>query len=124
MNLPLAIFGVAVAALCIWLGVRIVNRQKRPGRRFWMATTLAILFVVYPLSIGPACRFYEDGLLDARSVWLAYRPLTWLFYRGPAPVGQAIGWWVRIFRSADRAASSSPPDPICIEWHLQHPGVQ
>jgi hypothetical protein len=99
-----------------------MNDRKKPGAAFWTAV-LVVVLGLYVGSFGPACRIYEDGYLDARSVWLAYRPLTWLFYRGPQPVCTAIGSWVRLFRSPDRAAGSSPPDPICIEWHVQNPGV-
>jgi hypothetical protein len=44
--------GVAFAALCVWLGVRIFNRRERWAK--WTAVALAAV-VAYPLSIGPVC---------------------------------------------------------------------
>jgi hypothetical protein len=50
MALALSILGVAFAAFCVWLTVRIVNRRER-----WAKWTLAgvALPVVYLLSVGP-----------------------------------------------------------------------
>jgi hypothetical protein len=65
-------FGVAFAAVCIWLAVRIVNRRER-----WAKWTLAVVVtvpVLYVASFGPVCWWisrYGD------SEWLpdVYRPV-------------------------------------------------
>ena len=49
MALALLIFGVASAAFCVWLTVRIVNRQERWAKR--TAVSLVLLLVGYsPIS--------------------------------------------------------------------------
>ena len=68
--------GVASAAICVWLGMRIVNRRERWAKR--MAVALAALLLEYPLSIGPAhCLVW-----NANTAWLrktadvVYSPLA------------------------------------------------
>jgi multisubunit Na+/H+ antiporter MnhE subunit len=47
MDLALSIFGVAFAALCVWLTVRIINRRER-----WAKWTLAAALVMgCPLAV-------------------------------------------------------------------------
>ena len=47
MALALSIFGVAFAAFCVWLTVRIVNRRER-----WAKWTLAVALIVgCPLAV-------------------------------------------------------------------------
>ena len=46
-----AVLGVAYAALCVWLMVRIVNRRERWAK--WTAVGLVALSVLYVLSSGP-----------------------------------------------------------------------
>jgi hypothetical protein len=69
------VLGVAVAALVVWLTVRIVNWRERWAKR--TALALAMLLAGYPLSFGPACwmtsRF--GSLYPAFGV--TYRPLVW-----------------------------------------------
>jgi hypothetical protein len=47
-----AVAGIGIAAFCVWLTVRIINRRERWAKR----TALALVFalVLYPLSVGPA----------------------------------------------------------------------
>jgi 4-amino-4-deoxy-L-arabinose transferase-like glycosyltransferase len=49
MNVALAIFGVGISASCIWLGVRIFNRQEPLA--IWAAIIIALLFYVAGLII-------------------------------------------------------------------------
>jgi hypothetical protein len=53
MGIAISIFGIAYAAFCIWLTVRIVNRRERWAKR--LAVGLALLLIAYPVSFGPAC---------------------------------------------------------------------
>ena len=39
--------------------------------------------LLYGLSFGPACRLCQEGYFDDRQTWIAYRPMTWLYVRGP-----------------------------------------
>lgn len=62
MALVLSIFGIAFAASCVWLTVRIVNRREK-----WATWTLAFtvtgLPTLYVLSFGPACYFLRQELI-------------------------------------------------------------
>ncbi len=45
------IMGVAFAAFCVWLTVRIVNRRERWAK--WIAIAMVLTTVLYVLSSGP-----------------------------------------------------------------------
>jgi hypothetical protein len=65
--------GVVFAAVCIWLGVRIVNRRERWAK--WMLAGVVGLPMLYVLSFGPACWI-------ASRIWVGfalvpYRPIAW-----------------------------------------------
>ena len=64
------------AAFCVWLVVRIINRQERWAK--WTAATMIALLVAYPLSFGPA-HWYENSRhlqrLTLNRVRLLYAPL-------------------------------------------------
>lgn len=54
MIFVLSTLAAALAAFCVWLTVRIVNRRERWAK--WTAVGLAVLVLTgYPLSFGPAC---------------------------------------------------------------------
>jgi len=54
MAIALSIIGAALAAFCVWLTVRIVNRRERWAR--WTALSLPIVLpLLYVFSFGPAC---------------------------------------------------------------------
>jgi hypothetical protein len=75
MTMLLAILGFAFAAICVWFGVRLVNRRQRWAKRLTVA--LVVVLVGYPLSIGPA----DLVIRTTQSRWLreagdiACRPL-------------------------------------------------
>ncbi|HEY3965270.1 MAG TPA: hypothetical protein VGM05_12015 [Planctomycetaceae bacterium] len=87
MALALSIFGVGFAAFCVWLAVRIVNRRERWAK--WTAIALAILLVVYPLSMGVSFRLlkWSGGDPNKTSGWSIYRavyaPIIWVYDYGP-----------------------------------------
>ena len=45
------IIGVAYAAACVWIGVRLFNRRERWTK--WTAVALAVMPTMYVLSSGP-----------------------------------------------------------------------
>src|SRR5690349_8338329 len=56
-----SLLGVALAAYAIWLSVRIVNvRDRRAIRR---AILLVLVFIAYPLSMGPLLWLGNHGFL-------------------------------------------------------------
>ena len=57
MSIVLAAIGVAFAAFCVWLGVRIFNRRERWAK--WTALAIAAVLAAYPLGIKPAVWLME-----------------------------------------------------------------
>jgi len=75
------VIGVACAAFCLWLTVRIVNRRER-----WAKRTLATIVIgsfVYPLSAGPMFWVNEHALGESQIVYAIYQPLFWVAEHGP-----------------------------------------
>ena len=80
MAIALAIFGVAFAAFCVWLAVRIINRREKWTK--WTAAVYIVLMVlvVYPLSFGPVVSLaHHDYLSDdlQRIAAAVYSPIVW-----------------------------------------------
>ncbi len=83
--------GMALAAFCIWLAVRIINRRERWAK--WLAAGLMLL-ALYPLSFGPACWLTSQSqppFVPPRFMYV-YWPLGNLVEDGSA-VAPAIVWW-------------------------------
>ena len=79
MSIVLPAVGIAFAAFCVWLAVRIINRRER-----WAKWTLAAAIgtpALYVASFGPACwvssRMNTES--EAPVISIVYRPLTWTF---------------------------------------------
>ncbi len=97
--------GVVLAALCIWLTVRIVNRRER-----WAKRTLAALIVLMPIfylaSFGPECWWFavtvrqvEGGPpfgSNAAYASRAYWPIGWAVDRYPS-LRPIIAGYSRLF---------------------------
>src|SRR5579872_6401276 len=115
MVILLSALGVAIGAFCVWLIVRIVNRRERWAK--WTAVVLIVVFVVYPLSIGPACWLERRGWIPRRVTDCAYAPLFYLVRLGATegtfirigPFGGVIVWYVLLWES--RAGKAVPFDP-------------
>jgi hypothetical protein len=100
MAAAMSIFGIAFAAFCVWLTVRIANRRERWVKRT-AATLMVVLVVGYPLSIGPfvwlcANEYLSDASADlvARSI---YGPVTWLYEQGPQSIHDVLDWYVSLW---------------------------
>ncbi len=84
----LPVLGVMVPAFAVWVAVRIVNRGKKQGKRFWLTVFLAAALVTYSLSVGPAMwladniDFISDEQLNS-TVDFIYAPLDWLSEQSP-----------------------------------------
>jgi len=112
MATALSIFGVAFAAFCIWLTVRIVNRRERWAK--WTLTMAAGLPMLYVASFGP-------------SVWIVSRQYDFTQdpnWREP-PWLNRIYWLLARAMSAENAVDSAltfyarlaaPEDLIVFVW--------
>lgn len=92
--------GVAFAACCVWLVVRMANRRKNPGVAFWASVALVL---GYPLSFGPACWWLSEPLplqaiphLTVRKAPWPYGPIGWIAGHTPRPLNLAINWFATI----------------------------
>lgn len=98
MTIAFAIFGVAFSALCVWLGVRIVNRRER-----WAKWTLAGVLgmpVLYVASFGPACWWFSQPVelpfvgMKARRPPAIYSPIGWTARRfGTGNIQRLANWY-------------------------------
>ena len=79
----LAVLAVAVAAFCVWLGVRIINRRERWAKR--TAVVFAVL-VAYSLSVWPALWISSRTAAPHTRILAAYRPLAWAYWKMPESV--------------------------------------
>ena len=94
MAITLSIIGIAFAAICVWLTVRVVNRRER-----WAKWTLAITVampVLYMLSLGPL-------------IWLGARGVMYSGY----------GDHLRIYGTPARVAHDYGPEPVrrALRWY-------
>jgi hypothetical protein len=98
--------GVAYAAFCVWLTVRIVKQRER-----WAKRTLAAVVclpVLYVLSIGPVAWLNTRHRMPksvSRAIKHVHDPIDWLMAHAPRPVDHAIRWYAQLWY-----ASASPPD--------------
>ena len=106
-------FSFGLAALAIWLLVRVINRRRRISATFWAVGVLAMI-VAYPLSFGPACWVNERTDANTGLISAAFYPIIRLANRSsrvsamalwyaalgaregstPSFYGDEIGWWV------------------------------
>jgi len=88
-----AILGISLAAFCVWLAVRLVNRRERWAK--WTGLVIGIALIGYPLSIGPA-----GWLLNRDGTPLRIQLAALAFYKPLRLVVRNAPWSVRI--AADR----------------------
>jgi hypothetical protein len=107
MTILLSVLATAVAAICIWLGIRVFNRRERWAKRSAVAL-LAMSPVLYVLSIGPVAGLHTRHLLsdsakDATERF--YYPIEWIGENGPEPVGQVLMWYSQLWWNSESRES-------------------
>ena len=111
--------GVAFAAVCLWLTVRIINRRERWAKR--TLATVVVLPVLYVLSFGPTCWVYsrvagEDDAAEWVKTDFIYAPLlrVWRFHNGI--FSDAIDWYANVGAAVEVQAATemnaSDTDPV------------
>jgi hypothetical protein len=101
MALALLIFGVACAAFCVWLTVRVVNRRER-----WAKWTLNVmgLPVLYVGSFGPFIWLSDHQLLtDGTSLPVVSRVYVPIIFAGRVSYTFrcAMDWYVSFWSDFD-----------------------
>ena len=93
-----SVLGVAFAAYCVWLTVRIVNsREKRAIRT---AVVLVLVFVAYPLSMGPMVWLGEHGYLPKAMQPVFDQALSLVIATmrfGPPTIGRWMSWYIGLW---------------------------
>src|SRR5262245_46001051 len=94
-----AIIGIAFAAFCIWLTVRIVNRRERWARR--TAIAVAVLVLAYLASFGPLVWLGQRNHLPncvVRAGIYDYWPHVYAGTTGAPPVlKMALNWYTELW---------------------------
>ena len=118
MNLVFSALGVACAGFCVWLGLRIFNRNER-----WAKRTAVALVVVAPLfyvlSFGPACWWFAETrndipALQSKAAPRLYWPIGWVTKHGPRELSREIRWYATLRRSFVYI----PSGPHAGQWEL------
>lgn len=119
MTLILPVLAVALAALCVWLTVRIVNRRERWAKRALLLTICAP--VLYAVSFGPACWLSSHHTAYRPSVSAVYQPLFAAQFQYPEPIGWAL-WRYSTAFAAPGATAKMRPDGSCFwsTWELEN----
>jgi len=111
MNILIAAVAAAVAAICIWLTVRIVNRRERWAKR--TLTAFVGLPVLYVLSFGPACWISSRLQPSGKVVSAIYWPIIGIMWQGPYVVQRVLMEYVEF--GAPRGHAIDPNTGI--EFH-------
>lgn len=90
-----AALGVAFAAFCVWLAVRIFNRGGKWAKRA-LAATIIMLPLIYVATFGMWCRAHRSGPgeISMAAVAWPYVPMWWLMDNGPGRVQIVIREYV------------------------------
>jgi hypothetical protein len=119
MALALSIFGIAFAAFCVWLTVRIVNRRERWAK--WTLAAVVSMPLLYVACFGPACwvSSYRRDRQELELVSVVYQPLLATQFRCPDAIAQPIGLYAFLFANIDSTFKMSN-DGHC-RWSYRGP---
>jgi hypothetical protein len=110
MAIVVAALGIAFAAFCIWLTVRIVNRRERWAK--WTLAAVVGLPVLYVLGLGPACWISSRLQPSGKVVSAIYSPVIATMWQGPYVVQGVLKEYVLF-----GAPRGFAVDPTGIEFH-------
>jgi hypothetical protein len=92
-----AMIGIALAAFCVWLAVRIINRREKWAMR--TAAITGIILIAYPVSTGPGTwllHHYPFSKPAIRVIVSIYEPLGSLGHSMPL-IERVLGPWQELF---------------------------
>ena len=69
---------------------------RKPGIAFYCTLSLVLLFLLYPVSFGPAIWSEGRGYIDKDVIERVYAPMLWGILYGPPPVCDSIYWWAAL----------------------------
>jgi len=101
MNILLPVSGMAFAAFCVWLTVRIANRRERWAK--WLAVGLLVgLPVLYIVGFGLTCRAIAvplGGTVAPSMAMEMYWPLGAMAANRASSPGSVIRWYMSLWTS-------------------------
>src|SRR5262245_66604378 len=83
--------------------------RERPGLAFWTTVGVVVVFVGYPLSIGPAYWLRNQEWAPDETyhvVTLTYAPILWIYRQGPQPVHDFLRWYVFLWTGSAPGADA------------------
>jgi hypothetical protein len=96
----LATVGVTLAAMCIWLPVRIINRRERWAK--WTLAAAVCVPLLYVFSFGPACWFSSRMKLGDSAVSVFYLPITLaLAFNNDTTASRLVRWYAEVHAEED-----------------------
>jgi hypothetical protein len=115
MDLVLSFLTIAFAAVCIWLGVRCVNRGERWAK--WTLATMIGVPLLYISSIGPICRFKLHPGQDLVAAPQIYWPLGWAVSKSDR-VASISRWYLSQFMPIRGIGVVVPHKPSGGRWFV------
>jgi len=115
-DMIIAVLGVSLAPVAIWLTVRITNRREPWA--IWAAVALLVFAAAYPLSFGPACwmgsRVHGCGPI----VSAIYRPVIRAWLCSPQPLKRVGYDYIGLGMSSERnfACAKFEDSRIAFMW--------
>jgi hypothetical protein len=117
LDIAFLLIGISLAALVVWLTVKIVNRRANRRAIAW-ATGALFLFALYVLSFGPAYWWQHDS--GSHIVPIVYAPLVETAWRAPRFVIKGLTWYAMCAGSDENkrfaCAPLWPDGPRAFEW--------
>ena len=74
-----------------------MDERRKHGWPFWFAVAMIALPLLYVLSIGPAVRAVNRGILREETLGTIYSPVIRLADVGPAPLPKVILWYMGLW---------------------------
>ena len=76
------------------------DNEARPRRRAtWIVAVLVVAFVLYPLSIGPACLLVDRGAVELNTIGVVYWPVVRVAETNQATADTCMAyvkWWRKV----------------------------
>jgi hypothetical protein len=92
------------------------ENRRRPTGIFWVTVVLCGLSIVYVASFGPWCwlMVQQAEIGHEATPTLFYRPILWVWYHCPVPIGDFVGWYASLASSSNLAPGKMADGTLCV----------
>jgi hypothetical protein len=103
MSIVLESLAVLFPVFCLWLAVRIFNRNEPWARRTAKRVAVGVVVgtILYPISLGPACWIVSFTGVGSSVVSELYYPLIDCSMSGPPRLADSLDWWMHLLRARE-----------------------